>query len=82
VLWQAVFVTSASLLVGLPTGVAIGRWAWSRIIADLGVVAPPRVDLAHVALVIPVALVLALLGAIAPAWLAARRRIARALVPA
>ncbi len=45
VLWQAVFVTSVSLLVGLPTGVAIGRWAWSQVIADLGVVAPPQVDL-------------------------------------
>ena len=76
VLWQAFFVTGASLLVGLPVGVALGRLDLAA--AHRG----PRGDRLTPArppallLVVPLALGLALLGAVVPAWLAARERIA------
>lgn len=82
VVWQSLFVTGTSLLVGIPGGLALGRWAWFQVIEGLGVVDPPQVDVARLALVVPVALGLALVGAVVPAWLAARQRIAAALRPA
>ncbi len=82
VLWQAAFVAGASLLVGLPIGVGVGRWTWSRLVEDLGVVAAPQVELTTLVLVVPVAFGLAVLAALIPAWVAARQRIAAALQPA
>ncbi len=82
VLWQALFVTGASLLVGVPIGLALGRWIWQQLIEDLGVIASPQLDVTALLLVVPLALGLALLGAVVPAWLAARQRIAASLQPA
>ena len=82
VVWQSLFVTATSLLIGLPIGLALGRWAWFQVIEGLGVVDPPPVDAARLALLIPAALGLALIGAVGPAWLATRQRIATALQPA
>ncbi len=82
VLWQSLFVTGTSLLIGIPIGLALGRWAWFQVIDGLGVVDPPPVDAARLALLIPAALALALIGAVGPAWLATRQRIAAALQPA
>lgn len=82
VIWQSLFVTGTSLLIGVPVGLAIGRWTWFQVIEGLGVIDQPQVDLARLALLIPAALGLALIGAVVPAWLAARQRIASALQPA
>lgn len=82
VLWQAVFVTGSSLLVGLPVGVALGRWTWARLVEDLGVVARAQIDLTMLLVAVPIAIGLSLLAAAVPAWLAARQRIAAALQPA
>jgi hypothetical protein len=50
-LWQATAVAAVGLVVGLPLGIAVGRWTW-RLTADaLWVVAPPRVPVVAVALV-------------------------------
>jgi hypothetical protein len=55
--WQATAVAGVALVVGVPVGVAVGRWAW-RVTADaLWVVAPPEVPVLAVVLVALAALV-------------------------
>jgi ABC-type antimicrobial peptide transport system permease subunit len=41
VAWQATTVALIALAVGLPLGVALGRWAWSLLADRIGVGAPP-----------------------------------------
>ena len=54
--WQATAVAGVALVVGLPIGVALGRWVW-RLTADaLWVLAPPEVPLLAVVLVAVAAL--------------------------
>jgi hypothetical protein len=66
--WQATAIAVLALVVGLPVGVAAGRWVW-RLTADaLWVIAPPEVPWLAVALVAGAALVVvngAALGAAA-----------------
>ena len=55
--WQATAVAAVALVVGLPVGVAVGRWVW-RVTADaLWVVAPPVVPVPALLLVAAAALV-------------------------
>jgi len=71
---QATVVVAVSLLVGVPLGIAVGRWLWSRFADDLGIVSVPVVPTVAVVLTAVVALVVANLIAAAPAALAARTR--------
>jgi polyferredoxin len=66
VAWQATTIAAIALLVGLPTGVAGGRWAWRYFAAQLGVLPEPAVPLAAILIAIPGALVMANLIAAAP----------------
>ena len=71
--------TLVAVVVGLPIGVAAGRWAW-RVFADqLGIVFVPVVPVLLVVALVPAALLLANLVAAAPGYLAARTRPANAL---
>jgi hypothetical protein len=74
VAWQATTVALVALLVGMPLGVAVGRWAWSLLVGRLGLdvesVAP---SLALLTSVIGVALVANLVAA-GPGRVAARTR--------
>jgi ABC-type lipoprotein release transport system permease subunit len=79
VAWQATTLVTVALLVGVPVGIAVGRWVWTLFADELGVVAVPRVPLLAVALLIPCALVVANLVAAAPAAAAARTRPATVL---
>ena len=79
VTWQASALVLVALLVGLPLGVAAGRWLWTRVADGLGVVAVPVVPLAAIALVVPAAFALSTLIAAIPAAMAARTRPAIAL---
>lgn len=72
VAWQASTLVGVALLLGLPLGVAIGRWAWIFFADAIGVVPVPVVDVAPLAAAIPVALLLANLIALIPGRLAAR----------
>jgi FtsX-like permease family len=74
VAWQATALAVAATLAGLPLGVAVGRWTWRLVAAQLGVVAAP-VILPVQLLVIAAAAVLAanLIGA-GPGWAAGRLR--------
>jgi predicted lysophospholipase L1 biosynthesis ABC-type transport system permease subunit len=72
VAWQATTIAAIALLVGLPAGVAGGRWAWRYLATQLGVLPEPAVPLITIIITIPAALVLANLIATAPGQAAAR----------
>jgi len=69
---QATTLTAIALAIGLPIGIAIGRWLWASLANELGVVSRPVVPVTSVFLAIPVALVAANLIAALPARSAAR----------
>jgi predicted lysophospholipase L1 biosynthesis ABC-type transport system permease subunit len=72
VAWQASVLTLVAVVVGLPVGVAAGRWAW-RVFADqLGIVFVPVVPVVVVIALVPAALLLANVVAAVPGYLAAR----------
>jgi len=72
VAWQATAIAGIALLIGLPAGVAAGRWAWRYLATQLGVLPEPAVPLTAIVIAIPAALVLANLIATAPGQAAAR----------
>jgi ABC-type lipoprotein release transport system permease subunit len=79
VAWQATTVVIVSLVVAVPLGVALGRWTWTLLADDLGVVARPQVPWLTVTAVFGAALVLANLIALVPGQIAARTRPASVL---
>jgi len=74
VAWQATTLAAVALLVGLPLGVAAGRWAWSLFAGQVGVIDESVVPLAAVLLAVPAAIILANLLAAIPGRFAARVR--------
>jgi ABC-type lipoprotein release transport system permease subunit len=72
VAWQATTLVLLALFVGLPLGVAGGRWIWQVFADRIGINPDPRVPLLTLALFIPVALVVANLLAAGPGWVAGR----------
>ena len=72
VAWQATTIAGIALLIGLPAGVAAGRWAWRVFAAQLGVLPEPAAPLITILIAIPAALALANLVAAAPGRAAAR----------
>jgi len=72
VAWQATTVAAVGLVVGLPLGVAVGRFAWNVFAEDLGVVPEAVTPIGLTALVVPAALILANLIAALPGWTASR----------
>jgi hypothetical protein len=74
VAWQATTVAGTGLLVGLPLGLGVGRFAWHVFASDLGVVPEAVTPIGLTALVVPATIVLANLIAALPAQTAARTR--------
>jgi ABC-type lipoprotein release transport system permease subunit len=74
VAWQATTVVVVSLVIGVPLGVALGRWVWMLLADDLGVVAQPRVPLLALVAVAGGAVLLANVMAVVPGQIAARTR--------
>jgi hypothetical protein len=72
VAWQATTVAAVGLLVGLPLGVAIGRFGWNVFAEDLGVVPEAVTPIGLTLLVAPAAILLANLIAALPGWTASR----------
>jgi predicted lysophospholipase L1 biosynthesis ABC-type transport system permease subunit len=72
VAWQATTIATIALLIGLPVGIAGGRWAWHYLATQLGVLPEPAIPLTTIIITIPAALVLANLIATAPGQAAAR----------
>ena len=79
VAWQAMATTIFAVVVGLPLGVAAGRWAWVLFAEQLGVASEPVIPLPPILLIGPLALVLANLVAAFPARAAGRVQPALAL---
>jgi ABC-type lipoprotein release transport system permease subunit len=76
VAWQATTIAAIGLLVGLPLGIAVGRFAWNLLAGELGVVPEPVTPVPSGLLIIPATLLLANLVALLP------RRIAAVTPPA
>jgi putative ABC transport system permease protein len=72
VAWQASILAGVAALVGVPLGIAAGRWAWTSYADSLGVIPVAIVPLGTVLAVVPGALLLANLLAIYPGLSAAR----------
>ena len=74
VAWQATTVAAIGLLLGLPLGVGIGRFAWNLFAEELGVVPEPVAPFFPGLLVIPATLLLANIVALLPGRIAAGTR--------
>lgn len=72
VAWQATTLVSIALCIGLPLGVAVGRWAWTLFAERLGVIPVPVVDLPPLLIAIPVTVLLANVIAWIPGRIAAK----------
>ncbi len=70
--WPAVGFAVTALLLGLPLGVAVGRWAWRLAEESLGVVSGPVVPGGVVAIVALAAVAVVILAAVVPAAVAGR----------
>ena len=79
VAWQATTLVAIALLIGLPSGIAAGRWGWRLFAGQLGVLPDPVVPLAAIFVAIPTALALANLLAVLPGRAAARTQPATVL---
>jgi hypothetical protein len=74
VAWQATAIVAVGVVIGVPLGLAIGRFTWRLFANDLGVAPEVVAPALAVALVLPVALIVANTVAAVPGWLAARIR--------
>jgi ABC-type lipoprotein release transport system permease subunit len=79
VAWQASTVAAIGLLVGLPLGAGIGRFAWNLFAEELGVLPEPVAPLWPGLLIIPATLLLANFVALLPGRIAADTRPAAVL---
>ncbi len=79
VAWQASALAAAALLVGIPVGLLVGRWAFALFAGSLGVAPNATISLLVVLATIPAVLVLANLFAAAPGRAAPRIRPAHVL---
>jgi hypothetical protein len=74
VAWQASTLAMVGVIVGIPLGILAGRAAWRLVADDLGVSSSATVPLLAVAVLVPVAVLLANVIASFPARTAARTR--------
>ncbi len=72
VAWQSSVVAVVGLVVGVPVGIAAGRWLWLAFARELSAVPDPVIPAASIALAAAAALVLANLVAALPGRAAAR----------
>jgi putative ABC transport system permease protein len=70
--WQATTLAAVALLIGLPTGIAAGRWGWRIFAGQLGVLPDPVVPPLAIFIAVPAALFLANVIAALPGQAAAR----------
>ncbi len=79
VCWQSSVTVGVGVVVGVPLGIALGRWLWALFAREIYVVPAPTIPLVSMILVAIGALVFANLVAIIPGRIAARTPTARVL---
>ena len=79
VVWQASTLVALALAIGIPVGVAAGRWIWLVVAEQIGVVPEPVLPARLLALLAAATVLVANLVAAVPAWMAARTRPATVL---
>ena len=79
IMWQSVTVALSGLLIGMPLGIALGRWAWVFFADRLGVGGGPKVPWLAIGAFVPGTLLLAMLIALGPALVARRTAPAQVL---
>jgi hypothetical protein len=79
VAWQASTLAAIALVIGLPVGVAAGRWGWAAFADQVGVLSVPVIPTVAVLIAVPVTLILANLIALPPGRSAARTAAAQIL---
>jgi ABC-type lipoprotein release transport system permease subunit len=72
--WQATVVAVLAIMIGVPLGIALGRWGWQAFARRLGVPDTPVTPLPAIAAVAVLAIVVAIVTALIPARLAGRTR--------
>ncbi len=72
VIWQALVIVAIGAAIGIPLGVAAGRFFWVSFAAELYVVPQPVISTIMIAATVVSALAAASLAAIVQAWPAAR----------
>jgi FtsX-like permease family len=72
--WPASALVATALIIGVPLGVLVGRWAWELFAGSAGVAPQADIPVLLVLLAIPAVLLLANLIAAGPGWAAARIR--------
>ncbi len=81
VVWQAGIVATVGIVVGVPLGLALGRWLWTLFAEEIGAVPAPAVPNLSVVVACLTALALAIFLSALPGRIAARTPGARALTP-
>ncbi len=74
--WQATTLSTVAVVVGVPLGVAAGRWVWLLFAHELGIIPEPVVPFLALATLIVGTVVVANLVAVLPGRIAARTRAA------
>jgi FtsX-like permease family len=77
--WQATILAGLALVIGVPLGLAVGRWSWQLFGDGLGIPADAHVPVALVLVMVPAVLIIANAVALWPGASAARTRPADAL---
>ena len=72
VAWQATVIAGVGIVIGVPVGLAGGRWLWRFVSTQLGVAPHPTVPAVWVAAVVIAVFVVANLIAAIPGWFAGR----------
>jgi ABC-type lipoprotein release transport system permease subunit len=72
--WQSAAIVVLALILGIPGGIAAGRWGWRLFADQIAVVPSSDVPGGQVAALIPAALALAVLVSLLPGRAAARTR--------
>jgi putative ABC transport system permease protein len=79
VLWAATMLGVVAVVLGVPIGVIVGRWAWRWVADSIGVVSGAAAPLAWATVIAVLVLVAVNVLALVPSWSAARERPASAL---
>jgi len=77
--WQSLTLAGSACVIGLPLGIATGRWLWSTYATRLGVATDAFLPASVIVIAAAGAFAVAVLASLVPAWMVTRQRVAVAL---